>query len=285
MKKQILLISIVLLFLSACTSEDEKALASITIDSAYGSWMNRTTVFKDTMNVNSTSLISIFNDGSCTELDNNGHYYYGTWKARDSNHLMARLSENKEHKIEINYLDKENSNKIILLDNNYTVIKKFKKFAGKTVKTIDDPFHPSNNIWRYKATKPETIEELNTRLADMIHHNALILKSAIERNQTSVSFEYSPSIIKVYAGGIGICEEAQIPSLWINYFYNEVQALKVYRLFDYYLSTLNYKKLNPKTWYEADYNILNALHHAIITANPALLEEKIANLIKEKSKK
>lgn len=126
-----------------------------------------------------------------------------------------------------------------------------------------DPFHPTNNLWRQRPTERESDEAIRDRLANYILHNALILKAAMTRHASAVSFECSQGIISIYRGGIGIVPIYDIHPPWAECFYDDEDAMRAYELFDGQLTNGLYRGGSTRDWIKDDYQILLALFNKI----------------------
>ena len=124
----------------------------------------------------------------------------------------------------------------------------------------NDPFYASNNVWRIKPTEPESSIQLKKRLTNYFKHLSLILKSAKDRNQTVVSFEFSQGPVQIYNGGIGIYDYSLLPEYWKESFFDEVDVSASYRVYEKYLNSNTYKGVSIGDWIEDDYNIILSIY-------------------------
>jgi hypothetical protein len=128
---------------------------------------------------------------------------------------------------------------------------------------IEDPYYPSNNLWRIKPEREEPEKELKTRLKNFIQHYCYILKAAQIRNNDIVSFENSMGIIQIYNGGIGIVPMQHVPQDWVENFYDDTQAYKAYNYFKEYIHKTEYHGAPSDSWVASDYNILLAIYETV----------------------
>ena len=98
------------------------------------------------------------------------------------------------------------------------------------VNPLNDPFHPSNNRWRIKPTKPETDSAIHARVSQCIWFYMLYFRDCIKREKRTINFIGLPAIFNWYSGGIGLPEKNKIDESWIACFYNKKQALQGYEL-------------------------------------------------------
>ena len=105
--------------------------------------------------------------------------------------------------------------------------------ASEAIRHIDqkeDPFSVSNNVWRFKPSRPESDEQIKARLKSCIHFFVLFYDQKIHAGSEAVSFVGLPSCFKWYGGGIFLQKKNELQSKWINTFYNKEQAMKAYEL-------------------------------------------------------
>jgi hypothetical protein len=98
---------------------------------------------------------------------------------------------------------------------------------GKRHKDIStDPYHISNNRWRFKPAAPENEAAVKQRLKDNLHFFILYYKDVIARRAEVVSFYGFPSCISWYAGAIYLQKDEDALEHWENCFNNKAQAQK-----------------------------------------------------------
>ena len=88
-------------------------------------------------------------------------------------------------------------------------------------KPDDDPFHPSNNLWRIKPKQPETEEQIIDRLKQCVHFYSLFFQDNHRRGSKEISFTGLPNCFEWYNGGIGVPKELDLDKKWIDCFYSE----------------------------------------------------------------
>ena len=212
--------------------------------------------------ISSGLLINLFEDGSYSELNGDGFYKTGSWSYNaEQGTLQFKDSGKKSEPILIQPQGNSEGGQFMLMPMlTKNVILKFAKEAVPMQDFLQDPFHFTNNQWRIKPSKPETIAELNKRIANYIRHLALILKSAQDRKQDVVSFEYSMGPVKIYNAAIGIHPYENVPEYWKNCFYDHTDAAKAYYLYEQYLNVDSYKGGSTGDWIQDDYNILMSMY-------------------------
>ena len=208
-------------------------------------------------------VMSFFDDAQFTFILKDGGYTAGKWEL-DTDQKRISLNYNKEvltftysSKIEqqqwVIELEEENSeNKLIL-----------KRIAKPLKDYKQDQFYPANNLWRVHANEPESNEKLKARIANYVHHVALVFKSSTERKEGVISFTFSLGPIKLFDGNIGIYPFDQVPDAWKITFFNDEQANEAYKMYEYYLNNTVYKGKTTGKWIEDDRLVLENLHKAI----------------------
>jgi len=94
----------------------------------------------------------------------------------------------------------------------------------------EEPFSLENNRWRIKPKQKESDLLVHQRLKENIHFFLLFYKSALDKDEKTVSFWGLPSCFKWYGGGIFLKKEKELKENWINCFYNKEQAMQAYHL-------------------------------------------------------
>jgi hypothetical protein len=133
--------------------------------------------------------------------------------------------------------------------------------SGYKLKNInDEPFHMYNNGWRLAPHKKESDDQVKQRLKDNLHFFILFYKSALAKNDKTVSFYGLPSCLKWYGGGIYMMPKKDINPEWIKCFYNKDQAMQAYAL----MEKLMDKKYNwPKeniSWVKKNLVVLEQMY-------------------------
>lgn len=205
-------------------------------------------------------IISFFKDGTYTEMEGSGHYRTCKWEYSSKNKTISFSDSGITRKIAAT-MEIVNEKQTVILSP--TEIQKKLEFIreAEPLKAFDeDPFYFKNNSWRIKPTQLETHDQLVKRLGNYFKHLLYILKSAKERKNEIVSFEFSMGIVRIYNGGIGIVPFNAVPENWVNTYYNEANAQEAYYAFQKYLATSSYKGASTGNWIEDDYNILLGIY-------------------------
>lgn len=125
--------------------------------------------------------------------------------------------------------------------------------------TADDPYHITNNAWRFKPAKAETEDEINTRLKGWLMFHILFYRDAILKNVKQISFYGFPTCVKWYGGGVVMRKQDELPQNWIDCFYNKQQALNAYALMD---KVFKKKYVFPKdvNWVKKNLSVIEQMY-------------------------
>lgn len=272
------LVSVLLVLLLLCGSCGRlgKDKAAVSDDSLLGSWRLSDIAGNDSIKkysedrllqaaqdkkqVGEGTVLSFFGDGTFTEISGDGRYKWGEWRL-SGNELAFRPSGGGAPENMPLTQEKLNGRPTLNLQDGAAKHELTFIQYGRPLKDYRaDPFYYSNNTWRIRPAQPETREQLQERLANYFRHLAYILQSSKDREQDIVSFEFSPGLVKIYNGGIGINPLESVARPWIATFYNEADAAKAHHMFQRYLATSSYKGAGTGDWITDDYNILLSIY-------------------------
>jgi hypothetical protein len=234
---------------------------------------------QDNKIVNTGVVFSLFSDGSFTKLKGVNEYRNGKWDFINNKKAIVCSADLLLDTFLVN-TNAEQSNELIqILHGNKETKLFYTQYAEELKDFKEDPFYAANNTWRVKATTPETTAQIQDRLGNYFKHLAYLLKSATERKQNSISFEFSQGIVKIYDGGIGINPINIVPESWAKTFYKDEDAFVAYKMFEKYLTTRSgYKGAATGDWYKDDYNILTSIYGDLKEGKfPALTFSQIKN--------
>ncbi len=209
-------------------------------------------------------ILSFFEDSSFTELTADGRYRMGKYQLQDSL-LSFTLEKGNEQHI-LSFESGRHGREMMVLKTINSQTRAFAAYAHALEYFKEDPFYSKNNSWRVKPVKTQTDQELKSKLANYILHNAYIMKAAATRHQAVVSWEFSGGIIRIFNGGVGIVDKQAIPQRWKDTFFTDEQALQAYRLYEDCL--LKYKAGASSTgnWVQDDANILMDIYDQLTTS-------------------
>jgi hypothetical protein len=227
-----------------------------------GTWrMEKDSLYSNTKNQTEKDLIfSFFKDSSFTIIGKNGSYQFGKYASKEDQ--LTFDSKNGKTKLELKF-SVTNTGRRTMVVTGSGERKTFAEYAYPLKNDFDDPFYPDNNLWRLKPDYPEPKEQLRQKLINYLHHNCLVLKAATDRNQAVVSWEFSPGIVKILNGGIGIESVQRIPASWLNCFYSREEAMEAYRIFEVTLRKKAYTDGSSGNWARDDYRILSSVYEAV----------------------
>jgi hypothetical protein len=113
----------------------------------------------------------------------------------------------------ISFFDTQDSLKFqLLLDKN--------GYADKT----KDPYSRENNWWRIKPVKEESLDEVKSRVLNMVDFHLLMFNDAIEKKKSIVTYNWFTSPLVVSNNGIALRNYQKIKEDWENCFYDSAQA-------------------------------------------------------------
>ena len=161
-------------------------------------------------------------------MDSKGRsYLYGRWKTTDNNTKLILAPQNggAEETREIRSLDAKFMT-LHVVKSHFSFDLRLRR-TGKPLENLaSDPFHPAMNQWRIVPKQAETAEQLRARMRNHVEHYIAVLEASLERNQKSVSLKYSPSVIQIYNGGIGIREKKYWDEAFMQCFHSPKDAQK-----------------------------------------------------------
>lgn len=154
---------------------------------------------------------------------------YGTWQYDDVNKIIT-LYYTVEKGKDMYKIAALGANQMKLRNNgiNTSTVLKFISSGKRFKNPADDPFYIENNRWRIKPVRQETDSVIHKRLKENLHFFILFYKSAIVKNDKTVSFWGLPSCFNWYGGGIFLKKKEVLKEYWIDCFYNKEQAMKAY---------------------------------------------------------
>lgn len=120
--------------------------------------------------------------------------------------------------------------KLLNIGINTSTILKFISRGRRFKDPGEEPFNLKNNRWRIPPAKRETDSAIHRRLKENLYFFILFYRSAVIKDDKSVSFWGLPSCFKWYGGGIYLKSEDELDDNWIECFYSKEQAMKAYRL-------------------------------------------------------
>ncbi len=89
-----------------------------------------------------------------------------------------------------------------------------------------NPFARQNYKWSQKPKKPETDEEIKSRVKECVQFYAYYFAGFVNGNAEQIDFNAMPNCLNWYQGGISIENEDGLNKKWIDCFYSKEQAYK-----------------------------------------------------------
>ena len=177
--------------------------------------------------------LSFFEDGSVTKNPRDD-IRFGKWELDDATKLInIEFSKSQKEQYKIGAIG---AREMVLM--NVADKKKTEYIADAKVQFLpgEDPFHPANNTWRVKPSKPETDSAIKLRTEQCVLFYAKFLKDNGERGDNTISFVGLPACFKWYNGGVSVINKDKLEQKWINCFYNKSQALKAHAMLENIIS-------------------------------------------------
>ncbi len=168
-----------------------------------------------------------FSDGTMCEMWL-GLYRPGNWRYNSADSTLI-LQFGKKIKETIIFKITHfvgNDLKMTLNDGNISLPLRMQSPYTTAKNAAADPFHLTNNAWRFKPLRAETDEQLKARMGNHLQHYARLFEASIADSTRKVSFDYSPSCLQIYSSAIGLKKQKQIPEAWYFTYYNKAQADK-----------------------------------------------------------
>lgn len=162
---------------------------------------------------------------------------YGTWQYNDATKTIV-LNDAVDRTKDIYKIARITYDELILVNVGLKSETNLKFISpGKRYKDPEDePYYIENNRWRIRPKKQEDEAAIYKRLKENIRFFILFYRSAIAKDDKTVSFWGLPSCFKWYGGGIYLKKEDELKDNWIDCFYDKEQAMQAYALADKLLS-------------------------------------------------
>lgn len=162
---------------------------------------------------------------------------YGNWIYDDAAKTIT-LNNSIDKSKDIYKIAKISADELTLVNVGVNSATNLKFIApGKRFKNANaEPYFLENNRWRIKPKSKESDSAIHQRLKENLNFFILFYKSALAKDDKTVSFWGLPSCFKWYGGAIFLKKKDELKENWINCFYNEDQAMQAYALADRLLS-------------------------------------------------
>ncbi len=186
---------------------------------------------KDVLDTSITpaSFIDLQKDGTYTS--DLGHFESGKW-IYSNNQLFFTSNQNKKYSIPVIYL----TAKEMQTGQSKGPLDNFESQPFSIAQPATNPFSEENNKWRIKAREKETDAQIKSRLLNHFRFWELYFTWALNDNVQYIDVRSTPTPIKIYGNGFGLKPFEQLPSAWVNYFFDEEDCQKsnnkIKQLFD-----------------------------------------------------
>jgi len=88
----------------------------------------------------------------------------------------------------------------------------------------EDPYSRENNWWRIKPLKEESLDEVKSRVLNLVDFHLLMFRDAIENKKSVVTYNWFSSPLVVSNNGIALRNYQKVKEDWEYYFYDSAQA-------------------------------------------------------------
>ncbi len=128
---------------------------------------------------------------------------------------------------------------------------------SKTAQYIEeDPFHPKNNLWRFRKMDKESSKELTAKADNYLQHVRYLFKARIDNPGRRFSTVNSSGVLNIYDGGIGVTEKSKISEDWYSYFYSKEEAIEAWKVVRKRIGRNTLRAKREGDWIEANYEVL-----------------------------
>jgi hypothetical protein len=133
---------------------------------------------------------------------------------------------------------------------------------GRTEEAISeptqDPYHPSQNLWRVPPSSPESPEQIKQRARQHLQNTLALLEAGKERSSSVWSWKYTPTCIHVLRGGVDVRHETQIDEGFYKCFFSREQAQQAVKILSDAFAKVPRKSTELDKWVENDINYIKA---------------------------
>ena len=139
------------------------------------------------------------------------------------------ISVNFDDKRKAIYLiDQVNKEQLVLsrTEKKHTSKLTYKATSTQWPDSDKNPFSRQNYQWSKKPAKPESDEQIRSRVKEYVQFCAYYFQGFLNGNATQIDFNALPSCLNWYQGGISIENEDKLNPKWIDCFYSKEQAYK-----------------------------------------------------------
>jgi hypothetical protein len=153
-----------------------------------------------------------------------GEMTYGKYDVKGNT-----ISVNFDDKRKATYLiDQVNKEQLVLsrTEKKHTSKLTYKATSARWPDSDKNPFSRQNYQWSKKPSKPESDEQIKSRVKEYVQFCAYYFQGFLNGNAAQIDFNALPSCLNWYQGGISIENEDKLNPKWIDCFYSKEQAYK-----------------------------------------------------------
>jgi hypothetical protein len=189
---------------------------------------------------------------------------YGTWQYDDASKTIT-INNSIDRNKDVYKIAKIAYDEMTLVNVGINSATNLKFIApGRRYKNAgEEPYSLENNRWRIKPTSKESDSAIHQRLKENLYFFVLFYKSALAKDDKTVSFWGLPSCFKWYGGAIFIKKKDELKDNWINCFYNKDQAMQAYVLADKLLSQKYDWPKGERNWLKLNLAVVELMYKKI----------------------
>ncbi len=186
---------------------------------------------------------------------------YGTWQYDDAAKIIT-INNSIDKGKDVYKIAKIAYDEMTLVNVGISSATNLKFVApGKRYKNAnEEPYNLENNHWRIKPKNKESDSAIHQRLKENLYFFILFYKSALAKEDKTVSFWGLPSCFKWYGGAIFIKKKDELKDNWINCFYNKEQAMQAYALADKLLSQKYNWPKGERNWLKLNLAVVELMY-------------------------
>ena len=186
---------------------------------------------------------------------------YGNWQYDDATKTIT-INNSIDKGKDVYKIAKIAYDEMTLVNTGIGSITNLKFIApGKRYKNPnDEPYSLENNRWRIKPKNKESDSAIHQRLKENLYFFILFYKSALAKEDKTVSFWGLPSCFKWYGGAIYLKKEEELKENWINCFYSKSQAMQAYALADKLISQKYNWPKGERNWLKLNLAVVELMY-------------------------
>ena len=124
-----------------------------------------------------------------------------------------------------------------------------------------NPFSKQNYKWAQKPARPETADEIKSRVMQSVQFYVYYFTGFINDNAREIDFAGLPNCLHWYSGGIAIDNEEKLDKKWMDCFYSKEQANEGRQMLEDALVQKKYNwDTNESNWIKQTMPVLQQIH-------------------------